>query len=207
MSEESSNNMTTSNIRIRPMIPTDAPYICQIWCNGLDQTTESCQWNISKYLVSHMMNKLKEHANVGPDGSNLVKHWMDKSDRVMLVAECTQDDNDGDATSTTSTTKPQQIVVGCCGVKIGTSESEVGPESDIGSVWRVSVDKSARSKGIGKALMTKAEQWISEKSCTKMQLVTGNRIAANFYKSIGYQKINRILDALDMPGWFEKTIS
>ena len=159
-----------------------------------------------------MMNKLKEHAtsnegDVGPAGSNLVKHWMDKSDRVMLVAECTQDDNDGDATSTTSTTKPQQIVVGCCGVKIGTSESEVGPESDIGSVWRVSVDKSARSKGIGKALMTKAEQWISEKSCTKMQLVTGNRIAANFYKSIGYQKINRILDALDMPGWFEKTIS
>lgn len=59
--------------------------------------------------------------------------------------------------------------------------------------------------------MIEAEQWIVDESndrcCTKMQLVTGNRIAANFYKSIGYQKINWILDALDMPGWFEKTIS
>lgn len=193
------------------MISTDASHICQIWCDGLDQTTEACQWNISKYLVGHMMDKLREHAtsnegDVGPNGLNLVKHWMDKSDRVMLVAECTDDVNDGDTTSTISTTKPQQIVVGCCGVKIGTSESEVGPESDVGSVWRVSVDKSARSKGVGKALMNKAESWISEKRCTKMQLVTGNRIAANFYKSIGYQKINWILDALDMPGWFEKTI-
>lgn len=89
-----------------------------------------------------MMNKLQEHAtsnegDVGPDGSNLVKHWMNKSDRVMLVAECIQD-----VTICGRTTK-QHIIVGCCGVKIGTFESEVGPESDIGSVWRVSVDKSA----------------------------------------------------------------
>ena len=206
MSEESSNNITTSNnIRVRPMIPNDAPHICQIWCDGLDQTTEACKWNISKYLVSHMMDKLKEHAtsaegDVGPDGSNLVKHWMDKSDRLMLVAEC-----NGYATSTISTTKQQ--IVGCCGVKVGTSESDEGPESDIGSVWRVSVDKAARNKGVGKALMTRAESWIADKSCTKMQLVTGNRIAANFYKSIGYKKINWILDALDIPGWFEKTIN
>jgi len=184
------------------MVSSDASHICQLWCDGLDQTSEACQWNISKYLVSKMMMKLKEHAtsnegDVGPDGSNLVKHWMDKSDRVMLVAECTQDDNDGDTTQ----------IVGCCGVKIGTSESDVSPESDVGSVWRVSVDKSARIKGVGKALMNKAESWISEKRCTKMQLVTGNRIAANFYKSIGYQKINWILDVLDMPGWFEKSIT
>jgi len=189
------------------MISTDASYICRIWCGGLDQTTEACQWNISKYLVSHMMDKLKEHAtsnegDVGPDGSNLEKHWMDKSDRAMLVAECTDDVDNGD-TDVIS----KRRIVGCCGVKIGTSESEVGPEVDVGSVWRVSVDKAARSKGVGKALMNKAESWISEKRCTKMQLVTGNRIAANFYKSIGYQKINWILDALDMPGWFEKTIS
>ena len=199
--------MTTNNIRIRPMIPNDAPHICQIWCDGLDQTTEACQWNISKYLVSHMMNKLKEHAtsnegDVGPDGSNLVKHWMDKPDRIMLVAECTDDVNDGD-----KDVIDKRRIVGCCGVKAGTSESEVCPETDVGSVWRVSVDKSARNMGIGKALMAEAERWVSDKGCTKMQLVTGNRIAANFYKSIGYHKINWILDALDMPGWFEKTIS
>lgn len=191
------------------MISNDAPHICRIWCDGLEQTTEACQWRITKYLVSHMMNKLQEHAtsndgDVGPDGSNLVKHWMNKSDRLMLVAECTYN-NDGDDGDTSDTIE-QKRIVGCCGVKIGTSESDLGPETDVGSVWRVSVDKSARSRGVGKALMTEAEQWISHKSCTKMQLVTGNRIAANFYKTIGYQKINWILDALDMPGWFEKRL-
>ena len=191
------------SIRIRPMISTDAFTICQIWCDGLNQTSQSCQWNMSKHIVGHMMTKLKDHAtseegDVGPNGANLAIRWMDKSDRVMLVAEYDE------------IASKEQRVVGCCGVKIGTHESKHGPESDVGSVWRVSVDPSARNLGVGKVLMAEAERWISDSSngrcCTKMQLVTGNRIAAQFYKTLGYEKINWILHALDLPGWYEKTL-
>ena len=73
----------TMIIHVRPMIRADAPQICHIWSEGLSQTTNACQWDITKRLVGPMMEKLKEHAtsedgDVGPDGMNLPKYWMEQ---------------------------------------------------------------------------------------------------------------------------------
>ena len=230
----------TMIIHVRPMIRADAPQICHIWSEGLSQTTNACQWDITKRLVGPMMEKLKEHAtsedgDVGPDGMNLPKYWMEQDDRAMLVAESVVTKNDTttfcadttmDATASDSdtndaTTKGKVVVVGCCGVKMGTSETQPGPETDVvGSVWRVSVDASARHSGVGRALMEEAERWIvtegkkimngssssSDNKIMKMQLVTGNGMAADFYKAIGYRKRYWVLDYFGLPGWFEKEL-
>mmetsp|Transcript_39143 Transcript_39143/g.71728 ORF Transcript_39143/g.71728 Transcript_39143/m.71728 type:complete len:201 (-) Transcript_39143:430-1032(-) len=194
--------------------------------SGLSQTTDACQWTITKRLVGPMMEKLREHAtsddgDIGPEGGNLAKCWMERDDRVMLVAELivakddtfsdTMDTTSSDPANTDATTK--QKIVGCCGVKIGSSETQPGPEIDVGSVWRVSVDASARQRGVGRALMDEAERWVlaEEKkngggSKMKMQLVTGNGIAAHFYKAIGYRKRYWALDFFGLPGWFEKDL-
>jgi len=204
------------------MTRADAPQICHIWSEGLSQTTNACQWDITKRLVGPMMEKLKEHAtsedgDVGPDGMNLPKYWMERDDRAMLVAESIVSDSDSD---TNDATTKERKVVGCCGVKMGTSETQPGPEIDVGSVWRVSVDASARHRGVGRALMEEAERWIvtegrkkntnggssDNKIKMKMQLVTGNGMAANFYKAIGYRKRYWVLDYFGLPGWLEKEL-
>ena len=88
-----------------------------------------------------------------PDGMNLPKYWMEQDDRAMLVAESVVTKNDTttfcadttmDATASDSDTNDAtstkgKVVVGCCGVKMGTSETQPGPETDVGSVWRVSL--------------------------------------------------------------------
>jgi len=176
------------------------------------------------------MDKLREHAtsedgDVGPDGGNLANCWMERDDRVMLVAELVVAKVDTFSSDTIDTTAsdPANIneatakgkVVGCCGVKMGTSETQPGPETDVGSVWRVSVDALARQKGVGRALMDEAERWVvterkkkngGNNNITKMQLVTGNGIAADFYKAIGYRKRYWVLDFFGLPGWFEKDL-
>ena len=230
----------TMIIHVRPMIRADAPQICHIWSEGLSQTTNACQWDITKRLVGPMMEKLKEHTtsedgDVGPDGMNLPKYWMEQDDRAMLVAvesvvtkndtttfcaDTTMDATASDSDTNDATTKGKVVVVGCCGVKMGTSETQPGPETDVGSVWRVSVDASARHSGVGRALMEEAERWIvtegkkmngslrsnSDNKIMKMQLVTGNGMAADFYKAIGYRKRYWVLDYFGLPGWFEKEL-
>ena len=206
-------------VHVRPMTRADAPQICHIWSEGLSQTTNACQWDITKRLVGPMMEKLKEHAtsedgDVGPDGGNLPKYWMERDDREMLVAESVVTKNDTKFCSNDATIKGK--VVGCCGVKMGTSETQPGPEIDVGSVWRVSVDASARQSGVGRALMDEAERWIvtegkktnngGSDKIMKMQLVTGNGVAADFYKAIGYRKRYWVLDYFGLPGWFEKEL-
>jgi len=178
------------------------------------------------------MDKLREHAtsedgDVGPDGGNLANCWMERDDRVMLVAELVVAKVDTFSSDTIDTTAsdPANIneatakgkVVGCCGVKMGTSWTQPGPETNVGSVWRVSVDASARQRGVGRALMDGAERWVvtevkngSTNKIMKMQLKTRNGIAADFYKANGYRKRRWywVLDffGLPLPGWFEKDL-
>ena len=67
--------------------------------------------------------------------------------------------------------------------------------------------------------MEEAERWIvtegkkimngssnSDNKIMKMQLVTGNGMAADFYKAIGYRKRYWVLDYFGLPGWFEKEL-
>ena len=142
-----------------------------------------------------------------------------KNDTTTFCADTTMDVTASDSDTNDATTKGKVVVVGCCGVKMGTSETQPGPETDVGSVWRVSVDASARHSGVGRALMEEAERWIvtegkknmngssnSDNKIMKMQLVTGNGMAADFYKAIGYRKRYWVLDYFGLPGWFEKEL-
>lgn len=103
--------------------------------------------------------------DVGPDGANLPAHWYRRDGREMLVATIGPD------------------VVGCCGVIRGTDEKMPAPPAgcDACSVWRVSVTEKARRLGVGTALMRAAEDWARAHGASRMQLVTGNPVAATFY--------------------------
>lgn len=53
------------------------------------------------------------------------------------------------------------------------------------------VEESSRRKGIGKLLMTAAEEWCRSKNCDFLELTSGMRRAKDgshdFYKSLGYK--------------------
>ena len=80
-----------------------------------------------------------------------------------------------------------------CGVKRGTDEhADVTDPTATAtfSVWRVSVTERARGGGVGRKLMTAAEDWAREQGGTKMQLYTGNPVASLFYRKLGYAKVS-----------------
>jgi len=54
------------------------------------------------------------------------------------------------------------------------------------SVWRLSVDPSARRLRIGRRLMDAAEAWAAAHGATAVTLVTGNVASKQFYRRIGY---------------------
>ena len=122
-------------------------------------------------MKKDMHQALSADGDVGPDGANLTKTY-NGDDRCMMVATV------GD---------PPQVV-GCCAVKRGMDSTKIEAESSIGSIWRMSVDPSARGKGIATKLMTACESWARQNGCKSMGLWTVNPVAANFYvKRMGYQ--------------------
>jgi ribosomal protein S18 acetylase RimI-like enzyme len=54
------------------------------------------------------------------------------------------------------------------------------------SIWRLSVDGSARRLGVGRLLMAEAERWAAEHGCAHVSLVTGNADSQAFYRRLGY---------------------
>ena len=169
--------MSTSPIIIRPLCASDAPAVCKIWCEGLNQTTQhAIPWFLRPF-ATQKMNEMRDIAigpegDVGPDGSNLVKMYDEKSDRQMFVA-CAENE-----------------VVGCCAVKKGMDEHKEEPESDIASIWRMSVDEAQRGKGVATKLMQECERFAkNDLQCKRMGLWTLNPVAANFYMNrMGYRK-------------------
>jgi ribosomal protein S18 acetylase RimI-like enzyme len=119
---------------------------------------------------------ISENGDVGPDGSNLIKIYGEKNDRQMFVA----------VEKDTS----EEIVVGCCAVKRGMDEHNSEPESDIASIWRMSVDESHRGQGIATKLMEACEEYAkTQLECKRMGMWTLNPVAANFYMNrMGYRK-------------------
>lgn len=170
------------------MTAQDAAAVAQIWRDGLQQTAAASPWWIRTKMADGMQkygeSALKEDGDVGPDGNNLMPKWNDPpadATRRMFVAVL--DDNNG-------RNNENERVVGAVGVRKGYEEKEEhDPDCKLASIWRMSVDSSARRQGIGLALMEKAEDWARENKCTRMKLVTANPVAGRFYvEKAGYEK-------------------
>jgi len=123
--------------------------------------------------------------------------------------------------------KNQGAILGCCGVKRGTNEkvdlptvtndakNDANNSNNVNnnsnnddldpatfSIWRLSVDGSSRRRGVGKSLMDTAEAWAKQHGGKRMQLVTGNPVASEFYvKKCGYEK-----RMYGMSWWHEKML-
>lgn len=54
------------------------------------------------------------------------------------------------------------------------------------SVWRLSVDHTARRCGAGRELMAAAEAWARGNGAERVSLVTGNPDSVKFYQRLGY---------------------
>ncbi len=193
-----------SDVVIRPIKDSDKADVCRIWVDGLQQSRSAVPWFLGSWFMSGL-NRLRDAAlsdsgDVGPNGKNLLQTYDGKDDRCMFVA-CMGE---------------PLVVVGCCAVKQGMDEKKPEPESQIGSIWRMTVDENYRGHGIATKLMAACENWSLGKRCTRMGLWTVNPVAANFYiHRMGYKKADQFyimknsLAKLVVPPVikYEKTIS
>lgn len=62
----------------------------------------------------------------------------------------------------------------------------VPPMPGEASIWRLSVQPSARRLGVGRRLMAEAEAWARANGCRHISLVTGNADSQRFYTRLGY---------------------
>lgn len=193
----------TSEVTIRALADLDKADVCRIWVEGLEQSKLAAPWFLRPWFMSKLYGMrdtaLATTGDVGPDGANLLQTYDDKTDRCMYVA-CMGN--------------PLQVV-GCCAVKKGMDEAAPEPDSQIASIWRMSVDEGFRGHGIASKLMAACETWARDHECTTMGLMTINPVAANFYVSrMGYTRVShfhviktRLVRRLINPvGKFEKTI-
>ena len=168
-----------SDVKIRILGVDDGADVCRIWAKGLNQSRFAVRRIFRPWFIN-TMNKMRdvslsETGDIGPNGNNLLDTYGDKDDRCMFVA-CLG---------------TPQVVVGCCAVKKGMDETKAEPESQIGSIWRMSVDENYQGHGIATALIATCEDWSRQAGCTKMGLYTINPVAANFYvKRMGYESVD-----------------
>ena len=59
----------------------------------------------------------------------------------------------------------------------------------VSEVW---VDERHRGKGIGSALLNKAEAYAAERSCTRIHLETRSDAARRLYKKLGYSVFGKL---------------
>ena len=116
----------------RRMRAGDAPEIARMWEMGLQQTVTSTAWWMQPLMSAGMRHLAKsaaaDNGDMGPHGVNVEPHWS-RDDRIMLVAELSDEPS---------------VIQGCCGVKVGTSESKTQPGACVCSIWRMSVNEAAR---------------------------------------------------------------
>ena len=179
----------SSPIVIRAFQPSDAADVARLWKEGLAQTTDTISWLcLPKKLCMCLLLKQMEvsafgkRGDVGPNGKNLAGHWGGvqaddlSSCKLMLVAVDTRNND---------------AVVGCCGVTRGTDEKKDvvdKAETDVFSIWRLSVSAEARGRGLGRRLMNACEEAARLRGGKKMELYTGNPAASKFYLKLGYKK-------------------
>jgi GNAT superfamily N-acetyltransferase len=172
--------MSNSNITIRVAEEADGSAVSKIWVDGLLQTVEH-SWRMFQPLIRWAFDKMAEEAlseegDIGPNGTRLIQNWVEPPDRTFLVAV-----DDG-------------VVVGCVGVKKKSRENEldvrkeVTDDTKVAAIYRLSVDASARRKGIARKLMDRAHEWAKEEQgCESMWLNSANPRGLDFYKAIGYE--------------------
>lgn len=169
----------TSDVTIRILGDDDRADVCRIWENGLNQSRLAVR-RIFRPWFMRTMNEMRdvslsEAGDIGPNGNNLLDTYGGKDDRCMFVA-CLG---------------APQVIVGCCAVKKGMDETKPEPESQIGSIWRMSVDENYQGHGIATELMAACEDWSRQAGCTKMGLYTINPVAAKFYVNrMGYKSVD-----------------
>jgi len=164
--------------------------VAKIWYDGLYQTVDYCYWFMKPFIRRAFDGIAKQSlhpdvGDIGPNGANLIKTWMKRDDRsCMFVAAFRDEPTD---------------VVGCLGVKRGNSEGfddddDSSMNSNIASMWRVSVAEKARRHGVGRALVVAAEKWAVKQQQSVgttpvlLQAITMNPSAAEFYLAQGYVK-------------------
>jgi len=191
------------DVIIRPFRAEDSAAVCRIWSDGLPQSALAAPWFARRMLLK-TLEEMRETAvsdtgDVGPNGRNLIHTYGNRPDITMFVA-CL---------------RGAETVVGCCAVKRGMDERKTEPDSQIASIWRMSVHAAYQGSGIATQLMTACENWAGARACTKMGLMTINPIAANFYTHrVGYRRVgnfhaikNPLAKLLIKPvGIFEKPI-
>ena len=168
----------TSDVAIRALSHPESADVCRIWVDGLEQSKMAVPWFLRPWLLRNLHEmrdaSISDGGDVGPNGKNLLQTYGGKDDRSMFVA-CLGEPS---------------VVVGCCAVKKGMDETKPEGESQICSIWRMSVDEKYRGHGIATKLMDTCEDWARKKGCTKMGLFTINPVAAKFYVArMGYQKV------------------
>ena len=164
-------------VTVREFKEGDTETVQQIWTDGLQQTVDSSSFWIRPFIRG-LMGYLASTAVTGNgDMANISARWGG-DDRQMFVAV-------SDLT-----------VVGCVGVKHS--------DGDTCTVWRLSVAEPYRRSGVACALMQRAERWCLERKGRKIQLETGNPIAASFYVSkCGFRKLG-FTEAIGP--WYEKSL-
>lgn len=193
-----------SEVTIRKLADQDKADVCRIWVDGLEQSRLAAPWFLRRWFMPKLYElrdtALAATGDVGPEGANLLQTYGDKTDRCMFVA--------------VMGASPK--VVGCCAVKKGMDETAPEPDSQIASIWRMSVDEAHRGHGIASKLMDVCEAWAKDHDCSTMRLMTINPAAANFYVArMGYTRTshfyvikNPLLRRLIAPvGTFEKPVS
>lgn len=76
---------------------------------------------------------------------------------------------------------------------LGTMELKI--EGGVGKINTILVGNKSQRKGVGKALMQKADELTKENNGHKMFLITGkNWEAVKFYKALGFEKTGELRD-------------
>jgi ribosomal protein S18 acetylase RimI-like enzyme len=110
--------------------------------------------------------------------SGLVRAWNDPQADIEAALAC--------ATSTIFAARESGRVVGTV---------MAGYDGHRGWLYYVAVTPSQRGRGLGRALMTAAEQWLAEQGARVIRLMVRaeNEGVTSYYRSLGYEDSNMLV--------------
>ena len=188
-----------NSIIVRTIEPIDGPEASILWQRGLQQTidaatTEEKRKPYREFFDNCVKEECSEGGAVGTNGAGLIEFYCSNKDACMFVAIQLKGGEDE--------AKLSSKVVGMVGVKRGMDSVKFPVDSEdkredynTFSIWKMSVSEESRGKGVGKKLMSKAEEWARDQSSSsaggvggaanskRMRLYTANPIAAALYTS------------------------
>jgi len=160
-----------AEFHVRELKPDDCSACADIWERGLTQTWQ--QMFLTRALMKRSMESLAAKSlasdgDIGPQGANLFPMWMEKTDHGFLVAVTTE----------------RGAVIGCIAVK---PKGDINGEQKRFEFVKWSVDEAWRGKGVGKALVEGAEDFVKKQGGSEMWAITANPISSKAMKRLGYQ--------------------